>query len=66
MVVSPACGEVDASSRSGPASPSYLQSLLTLLQSVFLGDITSAYTKNPKLESLLFDDFFNRGERLIF
>jgi hypothetical protein len=27
--------------------------------SVFLGDITSAYRKNPELENLLFDDFFN-------
>lgn len=25
-------------------------------------DITSAYEKNPKLESLLFDDFFNKGK----
>ena len=31
------------------------------MQSVFLGDIASAYTKNPQLESLLFDDFFNKG-----
>lgn len=31
------------------------------LQSVFLGDITSAYHKKPELESLLFDDFFNKG-----
>jgi 6-phosphogluconate dehydrogenase len=30
-------------------------------QSVFLGDITAAYTKTPKLESLLFDDFFNKA-----
>jgi 6-phosphogluconate dehydrogenase len=30
-------------------------------QSVFLSDITSAYHKNPQLESLLFDDFFNKG-----
>lgn len=30
-------------------------------QSVFLGDITKAYEKTPNLESLLFDDFFNRG-----
>lgn len=29
-----------------------------IIRSVFLGDITKAYTKNPKLESLLFDDFF--------
>jgi 6-phosphogluconate dehydrogenase len=33
-------------------------------QSVFLGDITAAYDKNPKLESLLFDDFFKKGEIL--
>ena len=33
-------------------------------QSVFLGDITAAYEKNSKLESLLFDDFFNKGEIL--
>jgi 6-phosphogluconate dehydrogenase len=31
-------------------------------QSVFLSDITAAYRKNPQLESLLFDDFFNKGE----
>ena len=29
--------------------------------SVFLGDITNAYTKDPKLENLLFDDFFNKA-----
>jgi hypothetical protein len=34
-------------------------------QSVFLGDITAAYEKNSKLESLLFDDFFTKGEILI-
>ena len=34
------------------------------MQSVFLGDITSAYEKNSNLESLLFDDFFNKGEIL--
>ena len=32
-----------------------------LVQSVFLGDITSAYEKTPDLESLLFDDFFKKG-----
>ncbi|KAI0048393.1 6-phosphogluconate dehydrogenase [Auriscalpium vulgare] len=32
-----------------------------IIKSVFLGDITSAYTKNPELESLLFDDFFNKA-----
>ncbi|KAG6845952.1 hypothetical protein H0H87_011000 [Tephrocybe sp. NHM501043] len=32
-----------------------------IIKSVFLGDITSAYQKNPKLESLLFDDFFNKA-----
>ncbi|KAG5639368.1 6-phosphogluconate dehydrogenase, decarboxylating [Sphagnurus paluster] len=32
-----------------------------IIKSVFLSDITSAYQKNPKLESLLFDDFFNKG-----
>jgi len=32
-----------------------------LLQSVFLEDITAAYQKNTNLESLLFDDFFNKG-----
>lgn len=32
------------------------------IQSVFLKDITAAYDKTPKLESLLFDDFFNKGE----
>lgn len=35
--------------------------LLIALQSVFLGDITSAYEKNPALESLLFDGFFKKG-----
>lgn len=30
-----------------------------IIRSVFLGDITKAYQKNPKLESLLFDDFFH-------
>lgn len=34
-----------------------------MIQSVFLGDITSAYEKNPNLESLLFDGFFNKGKR---
>ncbi|KAF9454905.1 6-phosphogluconate dehydrogenase [Macrolepiota fuliginosa MF-IS2] len=29
-----------------------------IIKSVFLGDISAAYTKNPNLESLLFDDFF--------
>ncbi|KAF5337218.1 hypothetical protein D9611_003370 [Ephemerocybe angulata] len=33
----------------------------TAKESVFLGDITSAYKKNPALESLLFDDFFNKA-----
>jgi len=28
---------------------------------VFLGDITAAFNKNHELESLLFDDFFNKG-----
>ena len=32
-----------------------------IIKSVFLGDITSAYHKNEKLESLLFDDFFNKA-----
>jgi 6-phosphogluconate dehydrogenase len=32
-----------------------------IIKSVFLGDITSAYGKNPQLESLLFDDFFNKA-----
>lgn len=32
-----------------------------IIRSVFLGDITRAYQKNPKLENLLFDDFFNRA-----
>ncbi|KIY65501.1 6-phosphogluconate dehydrogenase [Cylindrobasidium torrendii FP15055 ss-10] len=32
-----------------------------IIKSVFLKDITSAYTNNPKLESLLFDDFFNQA-----
>ncbi|OQD83641.1 hypothetical protein PENANT_c016G01589 [Penicillium antarcticum] len=29
-----------------------------IIRSVFLKDITNAYTKNPDLENLLFDDFF--------
>jgi len=32
-----------------------------IIKSVFLGDITAAYTKHPELESLLFDDFFNKA-----
>ncbi|KAI0095298.1 6-phosphogluconate dehydrogenase [Irpex rosettiformis] len=32
-----------------------------IIKSVFLGDITHAYEANPKLESLLFDDFFNKA-----
>ncbi|KAI0361824.1 6-phosphogluconate dehydrogenase [Trametes cingulata] len=32
-----------------------------IIKSVFLGDITAAYQKNEKLESLLFDDFFNKA-----
>jgi len=32
-----------------------------IIKSVFLGDITSAYTKTSDLESLLFDDFFNKA-----
>jgi 6-phosphogluconate dehydrogenase len=35
--------------------------LLIVSQSVFLKDITSAYEKKQDLESLLFDDFFNKG-----
>jgi 6-phosphogluconate dehydrogenase len=34
---------------------------MAILQSVFLSDITKAYEKTPNLESLLFDDFFNKG-----
>jgi 6-phosphogluconate dehydrogenase len=34
-----------------------------IIKSVFLGDITAAYHKNPSLESLLFDDFFNKAVR---
>ncbi|KAI0670085.1 6-phosphogluconate dehydrogenase, partial [Trametes maxima] len=34
-----------------------------IIKSVFLGDITSAYQKNQQLESLLFDDFFNKAVR---
>ncbi|KAI9662514.1 MAG: phosphogluconate dehydrogenase (decarboxylating) gnd1 [Bathelium mastoideum] len=30
-----------------------------IIRSVFLKDITSAFRKNPDLENLLFDDFFN-------
>ncbi|TIB08826.1 hypothetical protein E3P92_03643 [Wallemia ichthyophaga] len=29
-----------------------------IIKSVFLGDISKAYERNPQLESLLFDDFF--------
>ena len=32
-----------------------------IIKSVFLGDITSAYQKTGNLESLLFDDFFNKA-----
>ncbi|KAJ7783521.1 6-phosphogluconate dehydrogenase [Mycena maculata] len=34
-----------------------------IIKSVFLSDITAAYNKNPQLESLLFDDFFNKAIR---
>jgi 6-phosphogluconate dehydrogenase len=37
-----------------------------IIRSVFLGDITSAYTKNPELENLLFDDFFNKASTSTF
>lgn len=30
-----------------------------IIRSVFLGEITKAYRENPKLENLLFDDFFH-------
>lgn len=30
-----------------------------IIRSVFLKNITSAYRKNPNLENLLFDEFFN-------
>ncbi|SPO25310.1 probable 6-phosphogluconate dehydrogenase [Ustilago trichophora] len=32
-----------------------------IIRSVFLKDITSAFRKNPELENLLFDDFFNKA-----
>jgi len=32
-----------------------------IIKSVFLGDITNAYQKKSDLESLLFDDFFNKA-----
>ncbi|KAH6650049.1 6-phosphogluconate dehydrogenase [Chaetomium tenue] len=32
-----------------------------IIRSVFLQDITAAYRKNPDLENLLFDDFFNKA-----
>lgn len=32
-----------------------------IIRSVFLKDITNAFRKNPKLENLLFDDFFNKA-----
>ncbi|KAJ6627190.1 6-phosphogluconate dehydrogenase [Mycena sp. CBHHK59/15] len=34
-----------------------------IIKSVFLSDITAAYHKNPQLESLLFDGFFNKAIR---
>ena len=32
-----------------------------IIRSVFLKDITNAFRKNPDLENLLFDDFFNKA-----
>ena len=32
-----------------------------IIRSVFLKDITNAYRKDPNLDSLLFDDFFNKA-----
>jgi 6-phosphogluconate dehydrogenase len=32
-----------------------------IIRSVFLKDITAAYRKNPDLQNLLFDDFFNKA-----
>ncbi|CAD6970169.1 unnamed protein product, partial [Tilletia controversa] len=32
-----------------------------IIRSVFLKDITTAFRKNPELENLLFDDFFNKA-----
>jgi len=32
-----------------------------IIRSVFLGDIKVAYTKNPHLQNLLFDDFFTKA-----
>ena len=32
-----------------------------IIRSVFLKDITSAYRKDPDLENLLFNDFFNKA-----
>ncbi|KAK0557852.1 phosphogluconate dehydrogenase (decarboxylating) gnd1 [Tilletia horrida] len=32
-----------------------------IIRSVFLADITAAFRKNPELENLLFDDFFNKA-----
>ncbi|CEH15647.1 6-phosphogluconate dehydrogenase [Ceraceosorus bombacis] len=32
-----------------------------IIRSVFLKDITNAFRKNPQLENLLFDDFFNKA-----
>ena len=32
-----------------------------IIRSAFLGDIKAAYTKNQKLENLLFDDFFKNA-----
>lgn len=61
MLVLPVCGEADASSRYGLSDRLLFFMLRYLSQSVFLGDITAAYQKNKDLESLLFDDFFNKG-----
>jgi hypothetical protein len=38
-----------------------IELLRIMIISVFLGDITSAFRKEPKLENLLFDDFFNKA-----
>jgi 6-phosphogluconate dehydrogenase len=67
MLISHVYGEGDASLRFTVASLSLFVMVLTAcVQSVFLNDITRAYEKNPQLESLLFDDFFNKGASLLY
>lgn len=46
---------------SANASPLNLPSLILLVLSVFLGDITKAFTTNPALTNLLLDPFFSKA-----